>query len=436
VTPRGPLYEIASEIRQQDRASSQRRRWKRFLGEYWGWTLLSLVGASVLLVLVWPLFVAVTKTPVESMLARGDWFIRSGGGRDWVAPRLIELPDTYLAAPLTIPIIVLGALVALRQSVLGRIKQIADDKQSVRWRTLDHLRHTVEVFRKDENEFMADLAWMYRHRRRPRMELFDAAIRFRVAKEHPAIKQDSDAFWREYDRVIEVIASPTHAVVQRAHGRPRVNPELVKTIMDYFPLFSFVWGHLMNHEQLGLGVARKCYGIKTLDGMSGPQIVDTYNTWKCFIDRVRQIDGYRTAFGQFQWLASMIVMLRASRSVARFHGIPIVSLDHPADSHNSQWLWLATRPEFYPDSNRAYYRPRLPNAISAIMKHLVNERKGDARQRLCDEVEGVRKAIREQTPSSDQEGQGRGSPRLPDSDIENKPSPLVLVGDVGRADQL
>ncbi len=375
-----PLYKVAIAIHKQDNAARRRRRYKRLLDTYWSPFIIASGVIAILVVAAWPIMLLFTEGALQRLELWAE-LIAGVSLKD-----RSSLAAGAIAVPVTLPVIALGTAIAARQSYLNKLCQIADDKRKIRSQTIEHLRLTINKFRNDEQEFMADVTDLYMFGDLPsRVSVFREAVHAKARKD--ADSCHADDYERSLDCVLRNLRQP--GTFARDHKRPIVNTKIVDLARGYYPLFSFMWGHLMNHEALGLGLARKSFGIRTLDGISGPQIVDTYLTWEAFVKSVRGIDGYRTAFRQFQWLASVIVMLRAARSAAKYYGIPIATIGEP-DEHNIHWLKLAKKECFYPDINVAYYRPRTSSVLEPVMVCVAQAKNiKDYKDRLDEEINHI-----------------------------------------------
>ncbi|MFI4894298.1 MAG: hypothetical protein ACIAQ0_12835 [Phycisphaerales bacterium JB058] len=285
----------------------------------------------------------------------------------------------------TLVITVFGALAAARHYFMLEYASAAEDKRTVRNQTIEHLRHTVDSFRSTDRMFVGCLLKLKSTlSAESTFPEFEDAVETWISKYLHRNYLESNKDNRN-EAVRNLFASLRYS---SKHSRPYINTNIVSLICDHYPLFSYIWGHLMNHEMLGAGLARKSFGIRIIDSISGPQIVDSFQHWECFIKHVRTIDGYRTAFTQFEWLASSIVMLRATRSAAKYYEIPIAT-DGPIDNHNIRWLELAMQSRFYPKKNRAYYRPRPTNALWPIINILAYGDVSNTKPHLANEIDEI-----------------------------------------------
>ncbi|XVJ58096.1 MAG: hypothetical protein HEQ23_01340 [Tepidisphaera sp.] len=259
--------------------------------------------------------------------------------------------------------VAVGALItAIVELTQNNSRRIGERKQHMRDRTVEHLRETISRFRELESKLIHD--WLS-------ISLHDDRESDRNARSSiSAIAMDQLELWSFRLAVREwasknpgaPITDFPRATSKTPTGRPRPHDKFLDIVFACYPLFSYCWSMFMYHEMLAAGVARKVFGFRTVDAISGPQLVHTYDVWEQFIKRVRVLPGAHHSFRHYQWLVSCIVQVRASRAISDLEQ----SLSSQDVKSHLWWLRQSTQSRFYPRFDKITYRNREDSVLSFL----------------------------------------------------------------------
>lgn len=294
-------------------------------------------------------------------------------------PSLMWFLDTH-GSSLFQGLLILATLAAIGRQARHAVHNYhAEAKRGMRQATIEQLRSTTDNYRRLDRRLISKLAELGE---KGYVEQGDDLMPHALVGEDPpdlelsyergAIKYHSVEEARELARVLFKGILNRHPEGAPAAESGLIEDDVSPITMEqaeflhsFLVTRSVIRQMLSCFEQLGVGVARKCYGFIAVVECEGSTIVDAYIKWEKFIQCRRGSLRHNHSFSQFEWLASCIVQYRAARILK-----VLARGEYP--SHRAvakDWLEKAKKDQFVPEANDAFRR-RKGSQLTALLDAL------------------------------------------------------------------